>query len=681
MTTAQRRRIAVLVMVLAMLAPALQLGLLAARPVAAADLLLVINQVLTDEFPEVAVYFTFTDGTGVPITDVSKDRVQVVHNGKPVPELSLDLAESEQDGLSVVVAIDTSGSMQGQPLEYARTAVRQALEQMGPRDQGAIVSFGQTVQVVQDLTGDREALNRALDSLQAKGDTALYDGTFEAISLVAKQPLGRRAVIVISDGEDTHSTLKLDDVIAKARETSTPVSAIAIGDFQLDPLRRLTLTTGGTLGEAPSPERLAERATQLSELLRKQYVLRYRAPDTRPPENEVEIAVSQAGQQMRAAQRFPAPPMPLAISLPGLQPGATVSGQVELQPTLTNAERVDSVEYLLDGAPLGAVTEPPYRFTWNSAGVQPGLHTLTVRARLGEQVSEQSVPLVVAATTVVPAASPSPGAGVAPPAGASPGAAGKPAGAGQAVTPTVGATRTPTATPTEESTVREFIEENQTLLLIGLAAAAALVGVILFAASRQSRRIAEQRAGTPDTTPLPPGILPGPGVPPGPGAPYEPPTREAHTIDYSAVERPTREAQTIDHAAVESPTMEFPLGRDLRESQTEMISALPHIPAQPPGPPPSASVTVRVTGTPDRAWALGPDQIIGRSAGPGVVVVPDPQVSRRHARLSWEDGHFVYRDFAPMNPTRRDGRTLPNPYIVQSGDRLAVGKAEIVITF
>ena len=39
----------------------------------------------------------------------------------------------------------------------------------------------------------------------------------------------------------------------------------------------------------------------------------------------------------------------------------------------------------------------------------------------------------------------------------------------------------------------------------------------------------------------------------------------------------------------------------------------------------------------------------------------------------------MYRDFAPMNPTRRDGRTVPNPYIVQNGDRLAVGKAEIVI--
>jgi len=61
-----------------------------------------------------------------------------------------------------------------------------------------------------------------------------------------------------------------------------------------------------------------------------------------------------------------------------------------------------------------------------------------------------------------------------------------------------------------------------------------------------------------------------------------------------------------------------------------------------------------------------------------MIVVADPQVSRRHARISWEDGHFVYRDLGPMNPTRRNGRTLPNPYILRDGDQLAVGKAEIL---
>ena len=609
-----------------------QHGLLAARPAAAADLLLVINQVLTDGFPEVAVYFTFTDAAGVPITDVSKDRVQAIHNGKAVPEFSLDLAESEQDGLSVVVAVDTSGSMQGQPLEYARSAVRQALEKMGPRDKGAIVSFGQTSQVVQELTGDREALNRALDSLQAKGDTALYDGVFEAVSLVAKQPLGRRAVIVISDGEDTHSTLKLDDVINRARDTSTPISAIAIGNFQLEPLLRMTQTTGGTLGEVPSPERLAERATQLSELLRKQYVLRYRAPDTRPPENEVEVAVSQAGQQVRVSQRFPAPPMPLAITLPALQAGQTVSGSVELQPTLANTERVDTVEYLLDGASLGTVTEPPYRFTWNTGGVPAGEHTLTIRARLGEQIAEQDVPLVVAAAQI---ASPSPVAAGLPAAGASPGAAAAGQASGTPVataTPSAGATRTPTAAPADESTEKGWLGGVSPLVLIGLAIVAALIGGIIFAASRQSRRIAAASGTTPDTTPLPPGLLP------GQPAPYEPITYEAQTVD-----RPTSDHPMVDHPTSDSSTIDYRAPHDIREAQTEMVerpATSAGAAARPPGPcQPDGACARRAR--PVLAARARPDhRAIGRPGGDrgarpaGVAPARPPLLGRGPLRVS-----------------------------------------------
>jgi hypothetical protein len=92
-----------------------------------------------------------------------------------------------------------------------------------------------------------------------------------------------------------------------------------------------------------------------------------------------------------------------------------------------------------------------------------------------------------------------------------------------------------------------------------------------------------------------------------------------------------------------------------------------------------STLTVTVAGgAPPRSWPLGVDQIIGRAAGPGVIVVSDPQVSRRHARISWEGGHFVYRDLGPMNPTRHHGRTLPNPYILRDGDRLNVGKSVLV---
>src|SRR6266540_2995086 len=73
---------------------ATMLALAASRLVVAADPLLVVNQVSVERFPEITVYFTAVDSSGLPITDVGKDRLQVLHNGRSVPDLSLDLAET-----------------------------------------------------------------------------------------------------------------------------------------------------------------------------------------------------------------------------------------------------------------------------------------------------------------------------------------------------------------------------------------------------------------------------------------------------------------------------------------------------------------------------------------------------------------------------------------------------------
>ena len=119
-----------------------------------------------------------------------------------------------------------------------------------------------------------------------------------------------------------------------------------------------------------------------------------------------------------------------------------------------------------------------------------------------------------------------------------------------------------------------------------------------------------------------------------------------------------------------------PLDDEFRSAETAQVTILPEG-MVPGGTLGRSTLTVTVSGAPPRSWPLGVDQIVGRAAGPGVIVVPDPQVSRRHARISWEGAHFVYRDLGPMNPTRRDGRTLPNPYILRDGDRLRVGRAEL----
>jgi VWFA-related protein len=643
------------------------------RPASAADALLVVNQVSVDRFPEVTVYFTAVDPSGLPITDIPKDRLQVIHNGGSVPDFALDLAESGQDGLAVVIAVDTSGSMKGRPLENAQAAARLFLDQMRPNDRAALVSFGQTVQVAQDLTGDRAALDRAIDGLTVGGDTAFYDAAFQSITLAASHTLGRRAVVMITDGEDTHSRLTLDDVVAKARETNTPVSVIGFGEVKQEPVQRLTTVTGGTLGVAPDSEHIAERAGQMASVLRKQYVLRYQAPDSRPPENELELVLNQDGRQARIAQRFPAPPMPaLAVSLPDLAAGSTVRGTVELRPTIANASKVDQVQYRLDDTPLQTVAEPPYGFTWDTGAVPPGAHTLIVTARLGEQTAEQRVPLTVAPVSptapaaVATSAAGLPGltgtastAGTPSAVGTAPPGTTAATGATQSGTATSSTARTPTATATSASGSGSVAGFSAPVLIgIGTLIAAGVVGVI-YASS--GRRDEQQRVV--DATAIPIGDD----------------DRSSRSTAWPALPPAHPSDDVIIHPA-DRPTAGFGAAptRDVREAETRVAPVVPTGHGLPSGALGRSTLAVSVAGGPPRSWPLALDQIIGRAAGPGVIVVTDPQVSRRHARISWEGGHFVYRDLGPMNPTRLDGRTLPNPYILKDGDRLRVGRAEIV---
>src|SRR3954466_635409 len=113
-----------------LLAVALAIG--PSRLAVAQDSLVAINQISLDHFPEVAVYFTAVDSSGLPIVDLGKDSLQVTHNGRPIPDISLEPADTNQEGLAIVVAVDTSGSMQGKPLDNARAAARLFLQQMHP---------------------------------------------------------------------------------------------------------------------------------------------------------------------------------------------------------------------------------------------------------------------------------------------------------------------------------------------------------------------------------------------------------------------------------------------------------------------------------------------------------------------------------------------------------------------
>ena len=140
------------------------------------------------------------------------------------------------------------------------------------------------------FTTDKNAVRNVIDLLDTKigGDTPLYDAVYKGLTLTAREPSGKRAVIVMTDGRDERdnaqhtpvpnagSLTSPDDPINEATRQSIPVFTIGLGN-NLDAryLSRLALRTGGQYQETPNPEELTALFQKVLDQLKQQYVLSY----------------------------------------------------------------------------------------------------------------------------------------------------------------------------------------------------------------------------------------------------------------------------------------------------------------------------------------------------------------------------------------------------------------------
>jgi tight adherence protein B len=111
--------------------------------------------------------------------------------------------------LHLVFAVDTSGSMSGLPITAAIAAGQRLLDSIGTDDQVGLVVFDSSARVVAPMTSNVAAVRSALSSLTTSSGTALYDGVATAAKLAGRDPAANRVVVVLSDGADTSSNLKL----------------------------------------------------------------------------------------------------------------------------------------------------------------------------------------------------------------------------------------------------------------------------------------------------------------------------------------------------------------------------------------------------------------------------------------------------------------------------------------
>lgn len=173
----------------------------------------------------VNVVATVTDSHGRYISNLTANDFVLEEDGKrqEISHFSQDLNVP----VSVGVLLDTSGSMD-RKIRTAVEAVERFIRRIHPDDEIFLITFSGQALLRQDFTNDREKLSEALRRVNASGGTALYDALGEGLNKLRSARHSKRALLVITDGQDTASTMKLDHVLQSIRTAELLVYPIGI---------------------------------------------------------------------------------------------------------------------------------------------------------------------------------------------------------------------------------------------------------------------------------------------------------------------------------------------------------------------------------------------------------------------------------------------------------------------
>lgn len=266
------------------------------------------DEVVRVETNLTSIFFTAADSNKRFINTLTKDDVRILEDGQPQEiftfQQNLDLP------LSIAILIDTSISEQ-RTLPDEKSAARAFLESvMRPqRDEAAVVSFTGEVTLEQGFTGSIERLRRAIDRVEfvppsgyvgggvvvgggtppisdtnqmLAGSTAIWDAVYASSNdlLQVSADNTRRAIILLTDGEDTSSQVKMHEAIERAQKADALIYAIGIGDsyqggVDTGSLKKITEQTGGRAYFPRNESELRSAFVQIQRDLREQYLIAY----------------------------------------------------------------------------------------------------------------------------------------------------------------------------------------------------------------------------------------------------------------------------------------------------------------------------------------------------------------------------------------------------------------------
>ncbi|HEX4227957.1 MAG TPA: VWA domain-containing protein [Bryobacteraceae bacterium] len=231
----------------------------------------------------VNMLFTVTDKKGRFVTDLTRNDFEVFENKKP--QTIMEFTSETDLPLRLAILIDTSNSIRERFKFQQEAATNFINSVMRAQDKATVVSFDTSAEMVADLTNDTNKLEDAVRDLRPGGGTALYDAIFFACKdkLMQDQPMYkfRRAMVILSDGDDNESTHSRDQALEMAQRADTVIYTISTNISHIETegdkvMRYLAEQTGGVSFFPFQANDLDQSFENVANELRHQYNLFYR---------------------------------------------------------------------------------------------------------------------------------------------------------------------------------------------------------------------------------------------------------------------------------------------------------------------------------------------------------------------------------------------------------------------
>jgi Ca-activated chloride channel homolog len=250
-------------------------------------------------FPRITVQFEVKRGDGSYLRDARRDDFRVTEDGREVPVVEyLAPVTSELIPTTLVLVVDRSGSMRNEDrIGGLKRAVAAFLARLPAGSRVALVSFASEVDRLSEFTTDLAGVREAVDGLEADGSTRFYDAVARSLELLEGES-GRRAVLALTDGEDTASEATLDSVMDSAKRLGLPVYTLGLGregEVRSQELQRLADSSRGQYYPARRADQLRAIYEQIAERIGSGYVLTYQTDRALPDGTLRPIRVSYRG--------------------------------------------------------------------------------------------------------------------------------------------------------------------------------------------------------------------------------------------------------------------------------------------------------------------------------------------------------------------------------------------------